>query len=77
MQKKEANLPPDAGVQIYPPAKTFFESLTSILEKEDTDSVVEVGLFGKIMAPFQKMWAFFTLILTSNELLYRPLREIK
>lgn len=77
LAKKEANLPLDAGVQLFPPHKTFFESLSSFFEDNEEDSLHEVGIFGTFLRPLKKIWMTLTFLLSSQEVLYAPLGEVK
>lgn len=77
LAKKEVNLPADAPVQVFPPEKSFLESLSSIFEKNEEDSLYEIGIFGKIFAPLRKIWDAFVFLLSSQELLYRPVGEVR
>jgi protease IV len=77
LAKQEAGLPPQAGVEIYPRHKTFFENITSLLEHEEEGSVHEVGVFGALLQPLKKVMAVFSFILSSQEGAYVPLGEVK
>ena len=77
LAKKEAGLPIDAGIQIYPPHKTFYESLASLFEGDEESSLHEVGILGSVLQPLKKIWAVFTLLLSSQEVVYAPLREVR
>ena len=77
LAKKEAELPLDAGVQVFPPHKTFLESFASVFEKEEEESLYEVGVLETIVRPLKKVLMVFTLLLSSQEVLYAPLGETK
>jgi protease-4 len=76
LAKKEANLAPETGIHVYPQNKTFLESISTLFDNED-DGAIEVGILGTIMRPFQKIWAVFNILLSSQEKLYVPLGQIK
>lgn len=76
LAKKEAGLAVDAGVQVYPPSKTFFESIVSLLEGEEEESFHELGIFGTVLRPLRKINAFITFFLSSQERLYAPLSTV-
>lgn len=74
LAKKEAGIS-DANIEIYPKHKTFFESLTSLFTQEET--LNEVGVLESFLMPFRKIFAVFTFLLSSQEILYAPLAEVK
>ncbi len=77
LAKQEAGLPHDAGVEVFPRHKTFFESFASLLEDEEEESLHECGILGTFLHPFKKIMGVFSLILSSQEALYVPLGEVK
>ena len=77
LAKKEAGLPMEACVEIYPQRKTFLEALLSLLKSEKNDSLHEVGILETMIQPFKKIMAVFTLFFSSQGILYAPLGEIK
>ncbi|MBY0500683.1 MAG: signal peptide peptidase SppA [Alphaproteobacteria bacterium] len=76
LAKKEANLAPETEVHIYPQSKTFLESLSTLFDEED-NGMIEMGILGTIIRPFQKIWAVFNILLSSQENLYTPLGKMK
>jgi len=70
LAKKEAGLPMDAGVQIYPPHKTFLESISSLFDNKEEGSNAEVGVLETFLRPLKKVLAAFTFLLSSQEALY-------
>lgn len=79
MARKEAHLPVDAPIHIYPGSKTFFESLSSLLHNEDESTHVQTGIFGVFSQTFKKLVTVLTLLLSKEEALYAPVAvgEIK
>lgn len=78
LAKKEAALPVDAGVQIYPEPKTLWEALASLFDKEEEDpSLPTTGVFGLVLSPFKKLLSVFHLLFSSQEALYAPIGEVK
>lgn len=76
--KKEGGLPFDAGVQIYPTPKTLLEELASLFGDEAEDNTfLQAGLLGTILNPFKKIMAVLTVLLSSQEILYTPVGEVK
>ena len=53
LAKKEAGLPMEACVEIYPQRKTFLEALLSLLKSEKNDSLHEVGILETMIQPFK------------------------
>jgi protease-4 len=76
LAKKEAGLPFDASVQIYPQPKTIFEALASLFE-EDDDTFGHTGVLGAILNPFRKVFAVTNVLLSSQETLYVPVGEVR
>lgn len=77
LAKKEANLPLNAGIQIYPEHKTLLESLSALVNEEEDDHFVQQGILGVIINPFKKMMAVLNLLMSSKETLYVPVGEVK
>ncbi|MBS0271512.1 MAG: signal peptide peptidase SppA [Proteobacteria bacterium] len=76
LAKKEAGLS-DASIEIYPKHKTLFENLASLFAHEEEETVNEAGILGTYLMPFRKVFAAFTVLLSSQEILYTPLVEVK
>ncbi len=77
LAKQEAGLPQDAGVEIYPRHKTFFENFATFFGNDEEGSFQETGILGAFLQPLQKILAVFSGILSSQEILYVPLDEVK
>ncbi|HUX78816.1 MAG TPA: signal peptide peptidase SppA [Alphaproteobacteria bacterium] len=77
LAKQEAGLPHDAGVEIYPRQRTFLESVVTLFDRKDETSLHETGILGAFLQPFKKIMAVFSLILSSEEILYVPVGEVK
>lgn len=77
LAKKEVGLPIDAAVQIYPEAKTLFESLSSLFDRDEEDPLLQTGILGAILTPLKKAMAVFNLLFSSQETLYAPVGEVK
>lgn len=76
LAKKEAGLPFDAGVHIYPESKTIFEVLASLFG-EDDDTFGSTGILGAILNPFRNVFAVMNALISSQETLYIPVGEVK
>lgn len=77
LAKKEANLPPTAGVQVFPQHKPFLENLFSLFDKDEKESLHEVGIFGAFLTPLKKIGALIHALIASQEVLYAPVGEVK
>jgi len=76
--KKEVGLPLDTEIHIYPTPKTIFEELASLFgDKEEDDAFIEAGLLGSILKPFKKIITVFTVLLSSQEMVYTPVGEVR
>lgn len=77
LARKSAGLAKDAGVQIYPKPKSVLESLSVLMGNEEEISHVEAGLFGVILRPLNKVLGICDLLLSSQEVLYAPVGQVK
>lgn len=78
LAKKEAGLPFDAGIHIYPEPKSFLEGLQALFSPdEEEDAFIESGILGAFLSPFKKLMAVLTMIFSSQEMLYTPVGEIQ
>lgn len=78
LARKEAGLSPDAGIHIYPHPKTLLEGLRTLFSPdEEEDTVIEAGILGPLLNPFKKVAAILTMMLSSQEMLYTPVGEVK
>ncbi|MBX9621433.1 MAG: signal peptide peptidase SppA [Alphaproteobacteria bacterium] len=77
LAKKEAGLPPTAGIAIYPPSKTLLEELASLMDDSEDDSSHQVGVLGIFFQPLKKVMSVWTLLTSSPEILEVPLAEVK
>ncbi|MBL8676228.1 MAG: signal peptide peptidase SppA [Alphaproteobacteria bacterium] len=77
LAKKEADLPPTAGIAIYPPSKTLLEELASLVDDAEDDSSQQVGILGTFIQPFKKIMGIWRLLVSSPEILEAPLAEVK
>jgi len=77
LARTAGGLSPDAGIQIYPKPKTLFESIASLFEPEEEESFTDSGLLGTALNPFRKIWAVLTMLVSSQEILYAPIGEVK
>jgi protease-4 len=78
LARQEAGLPKNAGIHIFPEPKTFLEGLRTLFSPdEEEDAFVETGILGPLLNPFKKMMTVLTMILSSQEMLYTPVGEIK
>ncbi len=77
LAKKEAGLSSGADVEVYPQPKTLLETLASLLENEGEDSHLEYGILGAFLQPFKKIMSIFTLLLSSQEMVYAPLGDVR
>lgn len=77
LARKEAGLPPTAGIAVYPPSKTLFEELASLLDDSEDDSSNQVGILGTFIHPFKKIMGIWRLLVSSPEILEAPLAEVK
>lgn len=78
LAKKEVGLPVDAEVKIYPAPKSVLEALASFVGGEDDDNLsLEAGLLGSILNPFKKILAVLTMLLSSQEMVYAPIGEVR
>jgi protease-4 len=77
LAKKEAGLPPTAGIAIYPPSKTLLEGLASLIDDSEDDSSHQAGILGTFIQPLKKVMGVWTLLTSSPEILEAPLAEVK
>lgn len=77
LAKKEAGLPLDTAIHIYPEPKSFFESLSSLFHEDEDEHFVQTGILGTILYPFKKILAVFNVLFSSQEILYTPVGEVK
>ncbi|EKE09602.1 MAG: hypothetical protein ACD_16C00130G0007 [uncultured bacterium] len=75
--KQEAGLSGQAEVVIYPTPKTFIETLTSLFEETEDDSLHQVGIFEAFIYPFRKIMKIFSVMVSSPEMLEASLGEVK
>lgn len=75
--KKEVGLPFDAEVKIYPEPKTIFEELSALFGQDEDDTFLETGILGSLLNPFKKIMAMWSFLLSSQEMLYTPVGEVK
>jgi protease-4 len=79
LARAEAKLSPDAGVQVFPPRKTFIEHLVSLFEEDhdEWEEFSQPGVLGVVLRPFKKIMGIFNVIFSSQERVYTPLGEVK
>lgn len=77
LAKKEAGLPFDTSIDIYPTPKTLWEGITSLFDREEEEPLIQTGILGTILHPFKKIIATFNFLFSSQEALYAPVREVK
>jgi len=77
LAKKEAGLPLEARVQVFPLQKPFLESLISLFDKDEKESLHEVGIFGSFLTPLKRIGALIHALISSQEVLYAPVGEVK
>lgn len=77
LAKKEGGLAPDACVEIYPQSPTFLETVLSLFEDKEEDFFPEVNAFNAFLDLFKQVRMAFALLLSSQEIVYAPLGEVK
>lgn len=77
LAKREANLKPDAHVEVYPKHKTFFDGIASLFTHEEENTFSTDGILGTFLTPFRKIMMAFTLLFSSQETLFTPVGEVK
>jgi len=77
LAKKEASLPPTAGVTVFPVSKTLLEALASLMDDSEDDSLNQAGILGTLFQPFKKIMGVWMLLTSSPEILEAPLAEVK
>lgn len=78
LAREEANLPPHAGVQVYPLRKNLMEVLFDLFEENDEEPLYSAGLLGSFLTPVKRISAVFEMLISSEKVfLDTPLVEVE
>lgn len=77
LAKKEGRLPEEARVEVYPQHPTFLETIISLFEDKEEGFFPEVSTLTAFLDLFKQVRMAFSVLFSSQEIVYAPLGEIK